>query len=219
MTPKASAITDTPEYERWLLQSRTWTLPIVMVPNGYWVLRDQDLARQNNRLHRAIRRFLLSAEGPRCSACRFPPEDSRGLAAHEVYELDLRRRAMAFIRYRLLCKDCHYLTHSGFWAFQHYRLWKMVFDGPDRKYWLDHERRDMDLMALFCMVNGCSHEDAYHHAWGAFRVERAIHNDHPRRGAWGKLQANAAQWHTDWSALSQYQGKLGVFRGKTGHLG
>ena len=207
-TPKTPTNAETRIFEQWRyeMQTRYWNLPIIALPHGNWVLRDTHLARLNNTLHRAIRRFLLNTERPKCSACGFAPESPRFLAAHEVINLDMRRNIMTFVRYRLLCKDCHYLTHHGYWALggYGYKRWKLLYQ---RNRVTESDMPQSALLRHYCKVNGCSQEEAYIHACGAQSALEAIYGGFDIRK--GKLPKDFPPWHTDWSALEQYQGKLG----------
>ncbi len=133
-TPKTPTNAETRIFEQWRyeMQTRYWNLPIIMLPNGMWVPRDEHLLKLNNTIHRAIRHLLLKTDGRMCSACGFKPDVPRLLSAHEVLNFDRRRHILVFVRYRLLCKDCHYLTHQGYWALG-----------------------NKALMKRFCKVNGC----------------------------------------------------------------
>ncbi len=180
------------------LRHRSWNLPIVVIPHGGWAPRDMSLANSDNRLHRAIRRFLIETEGARCSACGFIPTKSSQLEAHEVYRLDERKRIMTFISYRLLCKDCHYLTHQGYWAMLGY---------ADRAYagHLDsYSEKSKRLTMHFCKVNQCTVEEAY-----VYSCIAPTFRSSEKRWYYGKKWHRGKRWQTDWSALAQYQGKLG----------
>lgn len=183
-------------------QPRPWKLPIVMLPWG-----EHDLARLNNTLHRAIRRFLLKTDGARCSACGFEASDPRQVAAHEVFTLNERKRIQTFITYRLLCKDCHYLTHNGYWGMGVYRA-AVDYYGVENYLLYHADNSSKRLTDHFCRVNDCTPEEAFLYAKAAALAPKS-RTPAPREPKTRKTRT-FKKWRTDWSALEQYRGKLGT---------
>ena len=155
---------------------KKWNLPIEMFPSAFGsteqVKQDRGLSSVNRELHRAIRNILVEREGKQGSACGYVPKIDKELHSHEVFEFEENLRVKRFVRCRLLCKTCHYLTHQGYWAFASGTFLKRIILGrhPDDSHYLERIKWQVEYLKHFCRVNRCTPEEAFDYATEASRA-------------------------------------------------